>query len=364
MTQINKEKTLDKDFQEILETKKYRKLATIYLGIFFGGFVLWSALVPLYEGVPTIAKVVVDTKRKAVQHSTGGVLKKIFVREGDFVEKDQLLIKLGDAKAQSEVLIEENNIRSIKENINLQYTSLKKIEGLIVSSKKQLALVEEELNGIKDLVEEGYAPKISQIDLEKEFNEINSKQDELKGTKKQTSQAISEMEFKLSAARERLEIAKRALAEKEITASVAGQVVGLNKQAVGEVIQPAEKIMDLVPGDEQLLIEAEIMPNLIDRVEIGDEVDIRFTTFSLSPFLVVSGRVVSLSTDVLANTKTGMPYYLARIRVTKEGFEKLGKRKMRPGMEVGVIVKTGSRTLLTYILHPLTRRISSSLKEE
>ena len=54
----------------------------------------------------------------------------------------------------------------------------------------------------------------------------------------------------------------------------------------------------------------------------------------------------------------------ARVKVTKEGLEKLGKRKMRPGMEVGVIVKTGSRTLFTYLLHPLTRRVAFSMKEE
>ena len=119
------------------------------------------------------------------------------------------------------------------------------------------------------------------------------------------------MEFKLSAAKERLEIAKRALARKDIKASVAGQVVGLQRQAVGEVIQPAEKIMDLVPEDEQLRIEAEIMPNLIDRIDIGDEVDIRFTTF-LFPFLVVTGKVESISADVLTSQKTGS-YYLARV---------------------------------------------------
>ena len=67
------------------------------------------------EGVPTNGKVVVDTKRKAIQHSTGGTIKEIFVKEGDFVKKDQIIIKLGDAKAQSEVLIEENNIKVRRE---------------------------------------------------------------------------------------------------------------------------------------------------------------------------------------------------------------------------------------------------------
>ena len=86
-------------------------------------------LFPLDEGVPTMGKVVVDTKRKAIQHSTGGTIKEIYVKEGDFVEKDDILIKLGDQKAQSEVFIEENNIKSLEENMNLQRISLTKLSG-------------------------------------------------------------------------------------------------------------------------------------------------------------------------------------------------------------------------------------------
>ena len=89
-----------------------------------------------------------------------------------------------------------------------------------------------------------------------------------------------ELKFKLESAKESLLIARRKLNQKEIKASVSGQVVDLQKQAVGSVIRPAEKIMDLVPGDEMLLVETEIMPNLIDRVAVKDLVDIRFSNFS------------------------------------------------------------------------------------
>ena len=68
------------------------------LVVFFGGFLFWAAFVPLDEGVPTNGKVVVDTKRKAIQHSTGGTIKEMFVKEGDFVKKDQIIIKLGMQK--------------------------------------------------------------------------------------------------------------------------------------------------------------------------------------------------------------------------------------------------------------------------
>lgn len=355
---------INQEFNEILNTKNYKNLAFWTLIVFFGGFLLWAAFVPLAEGVPTMGKVVVDTKRKAVQHSTGGTIKKIYVKEGDFVEKDQVLIKLGDATALSEVLIEQNNINSLKENMSLQHISLKKLSNLITSGKKQIELVTEEMVGIISLVKEGYAPKVQQIELEKEYNELVSKNNEFSSTKDQTQQSIEELKFKLESAKERLLIAQRKLNQKEIKASVAGQVVDLQKQSVGSIIMPAEKIMDLVPKDEMLLVETEIMPNLIDRVAVNDLVDIRFSNFSLTPLLVVPGEVISISTDVLFQEKTKAPYYLARVKVTKDGRAKLGSRKMRPGMEVGVIVKTGSRTLLTYLLHPLTRRVAFSMKEE
>ena len=86
---------------------------------------MWAAFVPLDEGVPTMGKVVVDTKRKGYSAFTGGTIKEIFVKEGDFVSKDDNLMKLGDEKAQSQVFIEENNIKSLEENVNVQRISIK-----------------------------------------------------------------------------------------------------------------------------------------------------------------------------------------------------------------------------------------------
>ena len=253
----------------------------------FGGFLLWAAFVPLAEGFLRWVRLLLIPKEKGVQHSTGGTIKEIYVREGDFVQEGQLLIKLGDAKAQSEVLIEENNIKSLEENVNLQRIALNKISDNIDTVSKQIELVSEELDGIRSLVKEGYAPKVQQIRLEKELNDLLSRKNEAKGTRRQTLQSIEELKFKRKAADERLLIAKRNLSQKEIKASVSGQVVDLKKQSIGAVISAAEKIMDLVPKDEMLLIETQIMPNLIDRVEVDDLVDIRFPNFSLTPLLVV-----------------------------------------------------------------------------
>jgi membrane fusion protein, protease secretion system len=103
---------------------------------------------------------------------------------------------------------------------------------------------------------------------------------------------------------------------------------------------------------------------MIDRVTSGMPVDVRFSSFAHSPQLVVEGKVASISGDLLTDQATNTQYYLARVSLTPQGMKELGKRQLQPGMPVEVVFKTGERTLLTYLLHPLTKRIAASMKEE
>jgi protease secretion system membrane fusion protein len=119
-----------------------------------------------------------------------------------------------------------------------------------------------------------------------------------------------------------------------------------------------------VPLDERLVLEARVAPHLIDRIHAGANVDVRFAAFAHSPQLVVEGVVDSISADILTDPSTNFSYYLARISITPEGGKTLGKRQLQAGMPVEVVIKTGERSLLTYLLHPLTKRVSASMKEE
>jgi protease secretion system membrane fusion protein len=107
-----------------------------------------------------------------------------------------------------------------------------------------------------------------------------------------------------------------------------------------------------------------VLPHLIDSVVAGMPVDVRFSSFAHSPQLVVEGKLVSVSADLLTDPQNGMAYYLARVAVTPEGLKKLGKRQMQPGMPVEVVLRTGERSMLTYLMHPLTKRIAASMNEE
>ena len=93
-------------------------------------------------------------------------------------------------------------------------------------------------------------------------------------------------------------------------------------------------------------------------------VDVRFSSFAHSPQLVVGGKVVSISADLLTEPQTNVSYYLARVQVTPEGLKHLGKRQLQPGMPAEVVIKTGERTMLTYLLGPLLKRMSGALKEQ
>ena len=137
-------------------------------------------------------------------------------------------------------------------------------------------------------------------------------------------------------------------------------------QSIGAVLQPAEKLLDIVPRDEALLVEIRIPPQVIDRVAAGKTADVRFSAFAHSPSLVVEGLLDSVSHDLVSEqTANGtIAYYLGRVSITAKGMTVLGNRQMQPGMPAEVIVKTGERSLLTYLLHPLTRRIAASMKEE
>jgi len=154
------------------------------------------------------------------------------------------------------------------------------------------------------------------------------------------------------------------LARTDIRAPASGQVVGLAMQTVGGVVQPGQKLMDIVPEREPLLLEAHVQPQFVDRVRPGLPVDIRFSAFAHSPQLVVPGKVSSVSGDLIVENQNTPPYYLARVTVTPEGLRQLGPRQMQPGMPAEVVFRTGERSLLTYLLHPLSKRMAASMKEE
>jgi protease secretion system membrane fusion protein len=208
--------------------------------------------------------------------------------------------------------------------------------------------------------------KANQIRAKQAILEIEQRQMSLRADfMKEVEQGLTQIRPDIQSQAEKYKAATQELERTEIKSPVAGQVVGLSVQTVGSVVQAGQRMMEIVPSEEKLVLETKIAPHLIDRVKMGDQVDVRFSSFSDSPQLVVPGVLKTLSSDALTdNTQNAMPYYLARVHVTEEGLKSLGSKKMQPGMPVEIVIKTGSRTLLKYLVSPLTKRIAASMKEQ
>jgi len=254
------------------------------------------------------------------------------------------------------------------------------------SRSTQLALLREELAHTRGLVAEGYMPRNRQLELERQVADIRAAQSELQGNITRSQRATAELtqralqrkgEYRkevgaqladvlrdVQGDADKLKAARDELDRMEIRAPAAGQVVGLAVQSVGAVIQPAQKLADIVPADEALMLEVRVPPHRVDRVMQGQPVDVRFSGFAHSPQLVVQAEVKSVSADALTDPATQQTYYLARVDLTADGRAALGPRRLQPGMPVEVIFRTGQRSLLTYLLGPLTKSVAASLKEE
>ena len=426
------------------DTSSVSRAGLWVLGLGFGGFLLWAAFAPLDEGVPTQGMVTIDTKRKTVQHLSGGIVKEVLVHEGQQVKEGEPLLRLDAAVAranyesvrqrylgyramQSRLFAEQAgsaaidfhpdvkaamndplikqqivtqqqliqarraalaaDLQGIEENIQGLKEQLGSYQNILVQRRNQLSLLNEELNNVRGMVKEGYAPRNRQLELERMVAESNAAIADLVGNSLRVNRQVAELGQRSMARKQeyRKEIESQLAditretqsdAEKfvavtadldrmEIKAPANGQVVGLTVQTVGAVLQPGQKLLDVVPDNQSLLLEAHIPPHLIDKVQSGLPADIRFNTFAHSPQLVVEGKILSVSGDLLSDPQAPQfAYYLARVQVTPAGMKTLGQRQMQPGMPVEIVIKTGERSLLTYLIHPLTKRMAASLKEE
>ena len=143
-----------------------------------------------------------------------------------------------------------------------------------------------------------------------------------------------------------------------------GTIVGLQVHTPGGVIAPGEPLMDIVPSGERLVIEARVDPNDIDVVEAGLPARVLLTAFNLRSLAPIEGRVVWVSADRLIDERTGQAYYLARIELVEDPAEVLDGASLYPGMQADVMIVTGERTALEYLIRPISRSFDRAFRED
>ena len=263
-----------------------------------------------------------------------------------------------------------------------------RIAGLEAQRRARLSMmtsVREELDSVGKLVTRDLMPASELRPLERSMAEAEGQAGELRATIAATRIEIGETELRIiqlkrelerevaasmretignvDALEEELQALEVTLRRKRVLAPVSGTVVNLQVHGEWAVLSPGEVILDLVPEDEPLVVEARVRPQDIDSVTTGMLADVRFTAFSFRTTPVVEGEVVFVSADSLEDRQTGEPYFLTRIVVKEEQMAELGGVTLRPGMPAEVMIKTGERTPMQYLMKPLTDAIARSFTE-
>ena len=150
-----------------------------------------------------------------------------------------------------------------------------------------------------------------------------------------------------------------------VRAPTSGVVVALKAHTVGGVIGGAQVLMEIVPKEQKLIVEAAVPPDMIDKVSVGMLTDLRFTAFSSITTPVIPGEVKLVGADRLPPLPPLFPqeYFLAQIETTSEGQKLLREKSILAGMPVEVVVKSGERTFVSYLLKPLTDRFAAAFKD-
>ncbi|QXI29314.1 HlyD family type I secretion periplasmic adaptor subunit [Pseudomonas vanderleydeniana] len=426
-----------------LDDKRYSRLGWVLLFCGFAGFLGWAALAPLDKGVAVSGKVMVSGHRKVVQHPAGGIVERIEVRDGDRVVAGQVLIRLKETPALSQVQslrsqllgslasearlnAERDGARSIRfDDEMLKQSAAPEIEATLAlqrqlfSSRAQALATEqqgigetiagaeaqlrgvrdsqankvqqrqalgEQLQGLRELARDGYIPRNRLLDSERLYAQVEGSIAEDFGRIGQLQRQVLEMRLRIRQLaeefqkevrsqlaetrvrsddlRSRLASAEFELANSQLRAPAAGIVVGLDVFTEGGVVKPGQALMEIVPQDEPLLMEARVPVDLVDKVHPGLPVELMFPAFNQSTTPRVAGEVLLVSADRQVDERTDEPYYTLRARVSAEGMQQLAGLQIRPGMPVQAFVRTGERSMLNYLFKPLLDRTHMALVEE
>jgi HlyD family type I secretion membrane fusion protein len=273
-------------------------------------------------------------------------------------------------------------------NANRLAQSRQRLEGLELQRKvkeRGLVILREELASQRALLSKGYATRKSVASAERSVQQLESDAAELhskveeakmlvqryeleetqidKNFVEQVENELYDAEKEYYLLIERMRAIQDQYARLDIRAPVSGVVVNMKVHTIGGVIAPGSPILDIVPRNDKLMIEAQVRPSDIDGVRAGLPADVRFPAFDGTDIPRLAGEVVLVSADRLTNSASGTPYFLARVEVDDEDLTKLRGLTLVPGMPAEVLINKSERTLLNYLLSPIMHGIWTAFRQ-
>jgi HlyD family secretion protein len=420
--------------------RRHMVLGVATVALLLGGVGGWAATSDIAGAVVSSGSVVVDTNVKKVQHQTGGTVKELLVRDGTSVQGGDVVIRLDDtqtraslsivSKSLAELFARQARLEAERDGSNkLDFTALRQmnlpdseklvsgetklfelrrtvregqkaqlnerkqqlreeIEGLtgqIGAKAQEVALIQNELKGVRDLFQKNLIPIQRVTVLERDAVRLGGERNVLTASMAQAKGKISEIELqilqieqdlrgevakelreiqgKVAELQERRVAAEDTLQKIDIRAPQSGRVHQLATHTVGGVISPGETAMVIVPERDSLIIEARVAPQDIDQLHQGQQAILRFSAANQRTTPEINGEVRLVSPDVTTDQKSGTSYFTVRIGATEEEIARLGSLRLVPGMQVEAFIQTGQRTVLSYLVKPMEDQIMRSFRE-
>jgi HlyD family secretion protein len=274
----------------------------------------------------------------------------------------------------------------LEQRIRQYEAEIASLEAQAASGKLQLQLIGEERQAIAQLVRKGLEKKSRLLALEREAARLNGMQGDYQGRVTRAQQGIAEtrmemlslqqqrdaetvaelreVEDELAKLSEEMRMAEARLGRTEIAAPLDGLVLNLRYFTTGGVIEPGAPILDLVPEGENLVVEAQLDPSNIDEVRAGLAAQVRLTAFKQRTTPTLPAVVTQVSADALTDQRTGKSYYTARVSIASSDLARLRGVSLYPGMQVEVMIATGERTALDYLMSPVSESFAHAFREQ
>jgi multidrug efflux pump subunit AcrA (membrane-fusion protein) len=293
----------------------------IMLSVAVLGFIAWMCFATVEEVTSAPGEIYPTGFSRVVQHFDGGIVKEILVSDGSSVVAGQPLLVLDGVGAQQDL-----------SRASIELRGLQRTEA---TSRKMFAIQQ-------TLKDQGVSSEVQYLAARQSLDEVENQLS-------QQQQVVARLRDKV----DRL----------VVHAPYAGIVKGLKLNTIGEVVSPGDPLLEIVPTQDKLVVEARIAPVDIGRVTPGESVKLKISSFDFGRYGTISGRIDSLSATTFTPPAGGESYYRARILLDKDYVGKNKSHKVRPGMTVIAGIITGKKTVMAYLMKPMQRAFENSLTE-
>ncbi|VEG90176.1 HlyD family type I secretion periplasmic adaptor subunit [Legionella spiritensis] len=375
---------------------KYREKPRIFAHIILWSTALfliialiWSHYAILDEVTVGTGKVIPSSQIQIIQNLEGGIVEKLFVKEGDIVKANQILMQIDNTRFKSTfeenqkkiILLQLEILRinaqmkdqpfQIPETLLPGNETLVHAEEQLYHSKKEeliqlnnaLDLAQQELDLSRPLISKGAVSKVEILRLQRTVNEIKGKISQFKS---EALEKLNKAKGELAALMETQIANKDRLHRTTVRSPVKGIVKRIKINTLGGVIQPGMDIIEIVPLDDTLLIEARIKPADIGFIKPGQSAMVKITAYDFSIYGGMKGNVEQISADTITDDSNGKEetYYIIRVR-TEKNYLGTPARPLYiiPGMLATVDILTGHKSVLDYLLKPILKAKQTALRE-